>query len=273
MATTLNIQKFKLSQITPGSFCLVTAKRNTGKSTFLLDLLHHFKDSIPVAVVICGTLAGVKQYQKYVPKLMIYDNYDPSIINKVVARQEKVLEKIEQCKNPYERERMNPNVLLIMDDCSFDKKIFNSKELRMLACNGRHFRITVVLSAQYALDMPTAVRTNCDFVFALQENIRNNKERLHKNFFGVVPEFATFCEIMDRCTENYEMLVLNNLARSNVMTEQLFWYKSKIHPPFKFGAPQFWRAAQSRTAEDGNQANPPETNSKKASGVIVKKMR
>ena len=31
---------------------------------------------------------------------------------------------------------------------------------------------------------------------------------------------------MDQCTENYECLVINNNAKSNKLTDQVFWYKT-----------------------------------------------
>ena len=43
---------------------------------------------------------------------------------------------------------------------------------------------------------------------------------------------------MDQCTENYECLVINNNAKSNKLTDQVFWYKAP-HDDFKIGAPSW----------------------------------
>ena len=41
------------------------------------------------------------------------------------------------------------------------------------------------------------------------------------------PSFEMFCQVMDQCTENYECLVINNNAKSNKLTDQVFWYKAE----------------------------------------------
>jgi len=65
------------------------------------------------------------------------------------------------------------------------------------------------------MDMTPMIRTNVDYVFALRDNVRQNRENLYKAFFGVFPSFDTFCQVMDSCTENYECLVLDNTSKSN----------------------------------------------------------
>ena len=45
---------------------------------------------------------------------------------------------------------------------------------------------------------------------------------------------------MDQCTENYECLVINNNAKSNKLSDQVFWYKADPHPDFQIGAPSYW---------------------------------
>jgi hypothetical protein len=32
---------------------------------------------------------------------------------------------------------------------------------------------------------------------------------------------------MDQCTENFECLVINNNAKSNKLTDQIFWHKAQ----------------------------------------------
>ena len=58
------------------------------------------------------------------------------------------------------------------------------------------------------------------------------------------PSFEMFCQIMDQCTENYECLVINNNAKSNKLTDQVFWYKANPHDDFRIGAPSFWEYSE-----------------------------
>ena len=47
---------------------------------------------------------------------------------------------------------------------------------------------------------------------------------------------------MDKCTENYECLVLDNTGPTNQINECVYWWKAKIDlPPFKIGPTDLWR--------------------------------
>jgi len=88
------------------------------------------------------------------------------------------------------------------------------------------------------------IRTNVDYVFALRDNVRQNRENLYKAFFGVFPNYDTFSQVMDSCTENYECLVLDNTSKSNKITDCVFWYKAPIRRNFRVGSPSFWNYHQ-----------------------------
>jgi hypothetical protein len=65
---------------------------------------------------------------------------------------------------------------------------------------------------------------------------------LYDTFFGgVFPTFDMFCAVMDKCTENYECLVLDQVTQSNKLEDVVFWYKATIRDNFKMGSPYFWR--------------------------------
>jgi hypothetical protein len=77
------------------------------------------------------------------------------------------------------------------------------------------------------------------------------------------PTFEMFCQVMDQCTENYECLVINNNAKSNQLSDQVFWYKADSHPDFRIGADSFWQYSQNNyTTEEqvdedyGKKKNP-----------------
>ena len=57
---------------------------------------------------------------------------------------------------------------------------------------------------------------------------------------------------MDQCTENYECLVIHNNAKSNKLTDQVFWYKADPHDEVKLGSPEYWRFADESTNDKNN---------------------
>lgn len=99
---------------------------------------------------------------------------------------------------------------------------------------------------------------------ARRENIISNKQKLWKYFFGMFDRYEViaskiggfegersthrpvclqdFSRVMDRCTEQYGAIVLDNTSRSNKVEDCIFWYKANPDPPpYKMGKPIFWK--------------------------------
>lgn len=227
--TNMQIRKFDPRVIGDGRVCLLVGKRNTGKSVLAKDLLF-YKRHLPAGIVMSGTEEGNGWYSGWVPDSFIYNDFDKGVVTKLIDRQKRM------CK--YGKAK---NVFLVLDDCLYDKRLLREKCMRNLFMNGRHFKIFMLLTAQYMMDVPPEIRTQIDYVFVLRENILQNRKRLYDTFFGIFPSFDVFCQVMDKCTENYECLVLDNTSRSNKIEDTVFWYKARVRNDFKMGSPMLWR--------------------------------
>ena len=94
---------------------------------------------------------------------------------------------------------------------------------------------------QDCITMKPAQRGNMDFVFLCREPNVNVRKKLHTHFFGIIPRFHDFCDILDRCTADYGCLVFDNTVRSNKIEDCVFWYKARYPiPKYKFGNNDFW---------------------------------
>jgi len=118
--------------------------------------------------------------------------------------------------------------------------------MRSIFMNGRHYKLMFILTMQFALGVPPNLRTNIDYIFILRENIVSNRKRLYDHYAGMFPTFEMFCKVMDKCTQNYECLVINNSAKSNKLEDQIFWYKADIHDKFKMGSSKIWNYHKNR---------------------------
>ena len=78
--------------------------------------------------------------------------------------------------------KKDKDVFLLLDDCMYDKRMIRDTNIRGIFMNGRHWRITFMLTMQYCMDLPPDLRANIDYVFILRENIIQNQEKLYKNF-------------------------------------------------------------------------------------------
>lgn len=252
---TLNLKKFNMRDITfkpnenKGPVIVLIGRRDTGKSFLVKDLLFYHQD-IPIGTVMSGTEAGNGFYAQHVPKLFIHDEYNAVIIEKILKRQKTVLKQIEEDKLNYGKTTIDPRSFVILDDCLYDDKWTRDKLMRLLFMNGRHWKIMLIITMQYPLGIPPTLRTNIDYVFILREPSGSNRKRIYENYASMFPSFEAFCEVLDNTTESYECMVINNNAKSNKLTDQIFWYKAEEHPHFKLGSKEFWKLSENIADND-----------------------
>jgi hypothetical protein len=249
---------------------VLIGKRDTGKSVLIRDILYHHQD-IPLATVISGTEPGNGFYSSIVPRMFIHDEYTSEIISNILLRQKKMLKEMKKEVDTYKRSSIDPRCILIMDDCLYDGSWAKDKLMRFLFMNGRHWKTMLIISMQYPLGIPPVLRTNIDFVFILRENIGRNRRIIWENYASMFPTIEAFSTIMDQTTENYECLVINNNAKTNKITDQIFWYKADpTRPLFKLMSPQFWAMSEQLPSDDENTEYNP-VNGKKGDTIVVKK--
>lgn len=239
----VRLKKFDMRRIADDSTIVMLGKRNTGKSYLVRDLLF-YKRHIPVGTVISATESANKFYQKMVPASFIHEEFNADLVRGVLKRQVMMMDKVEEEERKFGpgKAKLDPKCFLILDDCLFDNTWARTKEMRYVFMNGRHLKIMSIITMQYPLGIPPALRTNIDYIFILRENVFSNRKRIFEQYAGMFPSFDMFCQIMDQCTENYECLVIHNGAKSNKIEDQVFWYKADSHPDFHLCSPEVWKS-------------------------------
>lgn len=195
-----------------GFFIVLIGKRNSGKTTLLKDLCFHLKDNIDLAIAVSPTDEANEGFKTLLPGAFIFREPDEKHLDRIMDYQRQQLKKKDV-----------KNLLLILDDCAFDRSFFNTKSFRQLAFNGRHLKITVILTLQYAISIPPGIRVQVDLVLQLNERLLGNRKTLFETFFSIV-SFEEFCRILDRSTTGFDCLVLYNRSRSNNLADSFFWY-------------------------------------------------
>ena len=276
----LELKRFQMSSISfkateaSGPVVVFIGKRGCGKSYLVRDLLYYHQD-IPIGVVIAGTEEGNGFYGKLVPKLFIHNEYNTAIIENILKRQKSVLRQIRKEMETYKRSTIDPRTFVILDDCLYDATWSKDKMMRLLFMNGRHWKIMLIITMQYPLGIPPNLRTNIDYVFILREPYIANRKRIFDNYAGMFPTFESFCQVMDQCTENFECLVINNNAKSNKITDQVFWYKADSHNDFKLGSKEFWDLSKDIQSDEEEEKYDPNNAKKRGQGpkINVKKSK
>lgn len=200
-------------------------------NTFAItSMLYQKRHVFPVGLVFSGSEKVTGYWGKIFPSSFVYPDLQLSMVQEFLKRQE-----ISKKHLP------NPWAVLLIDDCSFENKMFKNELFRELFCNGRHYKFWLILSLQTASDIQPHLRTNIDYTFIYKNNIRMEREKIYKNYASVIPTFKMFNDIMDELTEDYTALVINNLSQSNNLEDCIFWYRATPFPDdFKFGSVDYW---------------------------------
>lgn len=249
----LVLRKFDIASIPSNSIVVLISRRNGGKTVAVKDIMYYQRD-IPVGTVINPTESSNKSYGAMIPSLFIHEEYSPKLISDLLVRQKKLVAKHNREIEMYGRSTLDPRAFLILDDCMYDSIWKKDKNMRYVFQNGRHSQLLCMITLQYVLGIPPELRCNVDYTFIFRDNNINNRKKIYENYCSVIPDFHTFCAILDSVTsEGYGCLVINNLARSNKLEDCVFWYEASLQGPFTVGSKEFWQKHNECVADEENE--------------------
>lgn len=196
---------------TSAPFILILGKRGTGKTTLISNILKH--QNIPIGVIVTD---NSNHYHTLKPKinteLIIHDPpLHDALIDNVIAFQTYVHKK---------QNIADKRMVVVVDDA------FKQQPICKLATN--HLSTMVIFSMCFPIGIPPNIRTNIDYIFVFQDTFISNRQRIYEHYFGMIPSFEMFCQIMDEYTDyyDYKCLVIDNTVRSDNLVDRLFWYKA-----------------------------------------------
>lgn len=234
----LQLKKFDMKSMPDHVTMAMIAKRASGKSYLTREILFHLRH-IPTTIAISRTEKLNKFYGDFIPDLYIYDQYSSEILNKIYARQEKIIEDNDKRKKEGKRLK-DGRLVIIMDDCMSSKGSWiKEQQISELFFNGRHYEISFILTMQYAVGIPPEMRSNLDFIFLLAEDFISNRKKLFDHYAGMFPSFDIFNNVFTQITCDYGVMVINNRIHSTDITKKVFWYRAKETPNFISGSRKY----------------------------------
>ncbi len=141
-------------------------------------------------------------WQQYVPDDYIYEGFRSDVIYKIIAKQTGMIKNLNRLEPEY-RKHWNPNLLLILDDViSGDDNIKYSRPLDKIFTLGRHLKIGIYISSQYAKGVNTVARGNIDLAVIYQQTQYLQKESITRDFLGNFSNPRIANEILDKFTSS-----------------------------------------------------------------------
>lgn len=129
--------------------------------------------------------------------------------------------------------KINPNVLLIFDDCSsILKSMMNTHVIRKLFYQARHVNITFIITAQDDIDIASSLRKNANIIFLCDTTVTNSYfERASNGFNNRIKQLTKrYSDTLFK--KPYLKLVYDKDDINNRFT----YYLPKIHESFQFGS-------------------------------------
>ena len=128
----------------------------------------------------------------------------------------------------------------IMDDVSDDPQIYRTKVMRgLFKLGSQHWNQLYIVGSQYAIEMPPDVRKSASYVALFREPEEIERKKLYTNFGGLAGSYDNFCDLMDQLTGDYTCLIFKKRSQSNNMEDCIFWYRTKVLKPWKFGCKEY----------------------------------
>lgn len=236
----LNLKKFDPRSIVPDATILCLGSRRTGKSFLIRDLLYHHR-KIPIGICMSGTENANPFFGDFIPDSFIYSEFDSHLLNNIYNKQERKVKRNRKLGIGNNGKTPENNVFLIIDDMMNSADVWKKDEtIKTVFYNGRHYNIMCIISSQYINILPPGIRQNFDYVFVFDEPSIKNRKNIYDAWFGAIPSFDLFCNILDECTEDFGCLVFAK-TQERGLENKIFWYKAKEHTSFKMCHPSAWQ--------------------------------
>jgi hypothetical protein len=235
----MDISRFKMSEmVSHPSLSIVVGKRNSGKSVLVKDILYNMSEfGISRACVFSPTEPSTGFYGKFIPSLFIHHTLTEEALERIYsAQKELVLRKKANISDPGDTK-----MVIVLDDAAYESKVLASKTLREIFFNSRHYNLYILITLQYLIALPAALRCQVDYAFFMHENVISNRERIHSTFLGSLRP-KQFSILFDAITRGYSACCINNRSNGRgKLEESTFHYISNPDLDFKFGGVEGWK--------------------------------
>lgn len=266
----VEISKFDWSPwMKKNPFIIVAGARGSGKSIMVRDIVHQFHlDGVPRCVIFSQTEGASGFFSNFVPGIFIHTPVTISDITAMWEAQQELAMKKRIGQIPAETDI---RLVIVADDCAYNKKIIGCNALRNLTMNGRHSDAILIMTLQYVYDLNGAMRDSADIAVFMNDGSKKARVRIYESFASCFPKFSVFNAAFSMCTANHEAFVVNRKGNTNDISSCISYYKAKYDLNFKFGSPSLWNYHQKHFMSPEEEFILKQQRSKNTSSVAMSK--
>lgn len=272
----LKLKKFKPKDMRDSCVTVFVASKGSGKSVCMNNFMYH-KKHIPVWICCSASEEANSFFQTKVHPMYTFGELNTDKLTMIYNYQEIKLKEYKHprnlidaakkkhgvpnmCDSDFEKISFwdvwakDPHVGIVLEDLMAEKKAFNHKIIRELLMNGRHFKIYVLVTVQYIVDLPRALRSNVDYWVIFKEDSKKNRENLFIHVASKTKELEIFNDIMDACTVNHGCVVIDCRINTGDISDSVFWYRADLEiPEYRVGSARYWKFADMNYVPQENQ--------------------
>ena len=221
-AQSLFFNKFDVNEMVDNSAIVMVAKRGSGKSFAVVDIINQLRNAgrIDDYIIISPTERMNKFYGNKGFNNVYYE-YTNELLENVLAVQSQRIEQSkltgEQCKR----------VIVVMDDCLGQKGSWaKDKAIQEMLFNGRHYKISYILTMQFPLGISPELRCNFDYIFLFAEDFLSNQKRIYDHYAGMFPTFDSYQQVFKSLTEDFNTMIIINRGTRSSLFDKVKFYKA-----------------------------------------------
>lgn len=237
-ADEVRLHTFDPTTIAADRTIMVIGPRNSGKTVIMMDILRCMAAKLDSFVVFCPTADTRKEFEEHVPQACVHKDFSVEALDAIIQTQ-KDMHELRMSGKESESAFHFQTIGVVLDDCMFDKKPFESKAARYLMMNGRHEGFWFMNGIQYLVDFPKGLRAQVDLVIVFPVEEEDKLTQLRENVLGVFKSNEDLLAVF-RSLQPFETLVFDAKAHRE-RRPALFVYRAQFPTPkFQAGSPFLW---------------------------------
>jgi len=209
------------------------AKRRSGKSVLVRDMMSKIKDWYETAYIFCETIHAQGELYNFIPKQNQFSTFDERMLKTIYATQEEKIQKLTSIYGESKKPTF-PHIIVIFDDFINDPRVREAPIFKKYAVMGRHQNIAFVCLSQCVGGrdgIPKGVRGNLDLIVTFMIESYDDRESIIKQFLSLNNKMEGDC-IMRKITycpdKPYQAMVICNFKKSSNYQEIVKTYNAEL---------------------------------------------